>query len=81
MEYMRLILKIIVIVTILTVLIIGIFAYILTKINIDMGPYECVDVNGNNIICEQTWRSYGVLYGITEDGLTINLKSYKSIQE
>lgn len=54
---------------------------ILTQININMGPYECVDINDNIIECEQTWRSYGVLYGITKDGETVNLKSYKSIKE
>lgn len=61
-------------------LIIGL-AFILTQINIQMGPYECVDVDNNTIECEQTWRSNGVLYGITKDGKTIDLKSYKSIKE
>lgn len=61
-------------------LIIGIY-FILTKVNIGMGPYKCVDIDNNTIECEQTWRSDGILYGITKDGTTINLKSYKSIKE
>ena len=47
-------------------LIIGTY-FILTQINIQMGPYECVDVDNNTIECEQTWRSHGVLYGITKN--------------
>lgn len=54
---------------------------ILTKININMGPYKCIDIDGNEVICEQTWRSYGTLYGITKDGKTIDLKSYESAKE
>ena len=61
-------------------LIIG-FVFILTQINIGMGPYECIDIDNNTIECEQTWRSHGVLYGITKDGKTIDLKSYKSMKE
>lgn len=53
----------------------------LTEINIQMGPYECVDIDNNILECEQTWRSHGTLYGITKDGKTVNLKSYKSIKE
>lgn len=55
--------------------------FILTQININMGPYECVDVDNNIVECEQTWRNHGTLYGITKDGKTIDLKSYKSIKE
>ncbi len=77
--------KEIVIVIIITVLItvgtiIGI-SFILTKANIEMGPYECVDIDNNTIECEQTWRTHGVLYGITKDGKTVDLKSYRSIKE
>lgn len=57
------------------------FGFILTKINISMGPYECIDIDNNIVECEQTWRTHGTLYGITKDGQTINLKSYKSIKE
>ena len=79
------IIKIIAVTLIVTILItvgliIGTY-FILTQINIQMGPYECVDVDNNTIECEQTWRSHGVLYGITKDGKTIDLKSYKSIKE
>lgn len=77
--------KEIIIVIIITVLItvgtiIGI-RFILTKANIEMGPYECVDIDNNTIECEQTWRTHGVLYGITKDGKTVDLKSYRSIKE
>ena len=81
---MRCIFEIIIILIITILLIVGLtigLAFILTQINIQMGPYECVDINNNTIECEQTWRSHGVLYGITKDGETIDLKSYKSIKE
>ena len=81
---MRCIFEIIIILIITILLIVGLtigLAFILTQINIQMGPYECVDINNNTIECEQTWRSNGVLYGITKDGETIDLKSYKSIKE
>lgn len=72
-------------VTIITILVsvgmvIGV-NFILTQINIGMGPYECIDIDNNTVECEQTWRSHGVLYGITKDGRTIDLKSYESIKE
>lgn len=54
---------------------------VLTKINIKMGPYKCIDIDDNEIVCEQTWRSNGVLYGITKDGKTIDLKSYEKFKE
>ena len=46
-----------------------------------MGPYKCIDTDNNEIICEQTWRSYGVLYGITKEGKTIDLKSYEECKQ
>lgn len=61
----------------LTVGIVAGLSAILTHINISMGPYKCIDTDNNEIICEQTWRSYGVLYGITKEGKTIDLKSYE----
>lgn len=75
------IIKIIAITILIAVVLIIGLDFILTKINISMGPYECVDINNNTIECEQTWRSHGILYGITKDGKTIDLKSYKSIKE
>ena len=81
---MRCVFEIIIISTIAILLVVGLtigLVFILTQINIQMGPYECVDVDNNTIECEQTWRSHGVLYGITKDGKTIDLKSYKSIKE
>lgn len=65
---------IVILVAVLLILGIG---FTLTQININMGPYKCIDIDGNEIICEQTWRSYGVLYGITKEGKTIDLKSYE----
>lgn len=61
--------------------ILGIASLIFTNINIKEGPYNCIDIDNNTIICEQVWRSYGTLYGITEDGKTIDLKSYERIKE
>lgn len=52
-----------------------------TKINIDGGPYNCIDLDNNTIICEQVWRSHGILYGITEDGKSIDLKSYERMEK
>ena len=81
---MRCVFEIIIISTIAILLVVGLtigLVFILTQINIQMGPYECVDVDNNTIECEQTWRSHGVLHGITKDGKTIDLKSYKSIKE
>lgn len=52
-----------------------------TKINIDDGPYNCIDLDNNTIICEQVWRSHGILYGITEDGKSIDLKSYERMEK
>lgn len=53
----------------------------LTKVNINGGPYNCIDLDNNTITCEQVWRSHGTLYGITEDERTIDLKSYERIKE
>ena len=75
-----LVLTIVIVIITVTLCVFGIMA-VLTTINIDNGPYKCVDIDGNEIICEQTWRSNGTLYGITEDGKTIDLKSYESIEE
>lgn len=52
---------------------------ILTTINISRGPYKCIDIDNNEIICEQTWRSHGTLYGITKEGKHINLKSFETL--
>ena len=65
----------------LAVALIAGIGFVATQININMGPYECVDIDGNEIICEQTWRSNGVLYGITEEGKTVDLKSYQKQQK
>jgi len=54
---------------------------VLTAININMGPYKCVDIDNNEIICEQTWRSHGTLYGITKEGKHINLKSFETLDK
>lgn len=70
----------ILIIVISAILIFGMY-FGLTKLNIAMGPYECVDIDGNTLICTETWRSNGTLYGITEDGKTVDLKSYKSTKE
>ena len=81
---MRCVIEITIVSIIAILLVVGLtigLAFILTQINIQMGPYECVDVDNNTVECEQTWRSHGVLYGITKDGKTIDLKSYKSIKE
>ena len=81
---MRCVIEITIVSIIAILLVVGLtigFVFILTQINIQMGPYECVDVDNNTIECEQTWRSHGVLYGITKAGETIDLKSYKSIKE
>ncbi len=76
--------EVLVLITIIILISVGLCAgiyFILEKINIDMGPYKCIDVDGNEVICEQTWRSHGTLYGITEEGKTTDLKSYESIEE
>lgn len=81
---MRCVFEITIVLIIMILLAVGLtigLLFVLTQINIQMGPYECVDIDNNTIECEQTWRSNGVLYGITKDGKTINLKSYKSIKE
>ena len=81
---MRCVIEITIVSIIAILLVVGLtigLAFILTQINIQMGPYECVDVDNNTVESEQTWRSHGVLYGITKDGKTIDLKSYKSIKE
>lgn len=77
---MELIFQITITITVAVVLTVGIaigLVATLTHINISMGLYKCIDIDGNEIICEQTWRSYGVLYGITKEGKTIDLKSYE----
>ena len=79
-EIMFTIIILIIVILVTAGMTLGIMA-ILTQININMGPYKCVDVDNNIIECEQTWRSHGTLYGITKDGKTVNLKSYKSIKE
>lgn len=81
---MRCVIEIIIVLIITILLVVGLtigVVFILTQINIEMGPYECVDINNNTIECEQAWRSHGTLYGITKDGKTIDLKSCKSIEE
>lgn len=79
-EIMFTIIILIIVILVTAGMTLGIMA-ILTQININMGPYKCVDVDNNIIECEQTWRSHGTLYGITKDGKTVDLKSYKSIKE
>lgn len=77
---MEIILQITATILITVVVVVGLIVgieVILTNINISMGPYKCIDIDNNEIICEQTWRSYGVLYGITKEGKTIDLKSYE----
>lgn len=81
---MEIILKITAIMTMVILLVVALIAgigFVLTQININMGPYKCVDIDGNEIICKQTWRSNGVLYGITEGGKTVDLKSYQKQQK
>lgn len=54
---MRCVFEIIIISTIAILLVVGLtigLVFILTQINIQMGPYECVDVDNNTIECEQT---------------------------
>lgn len=79
---MKIILQAVVMITIIILVAVGLVAglgIILTNINISMGPYKCIDIDGNEIICEQTWRSHGTLYGITKEGRTIDLKSYEEV--
>lgn len=70
----------IIVIVIPTALTIGV-ANLLTTINISRGPYKCIDLDNNEIICEQTWRSHGILYGITEEGKHINLKSFEILDK
>ena len=77
---MKMILEIVTTITIVILVVVLLttgIGFTLTQININMGPYKCIDIDGNEIICEQTWRSHGVLYGITKEGKTIDLKSYE----
>lgn len=67
--------------TVISVALVFGIVIVLTKINIRMGPYLCVDIDNNEVMCEQTWRSHGTLYGITQDGKTVDLKSYKRVEE
>jgi hypothetical protein len=78
---MRDILIISFVVIILLVIIMVVPIWLLIKMNIAMGPYKCIDTDGNEVICRETWRSYGTLYGITSEGKSVNLKSYEQIKE
>lgn len=70
----------IIVITISIILTAGV-EIVLTAININMGPYKCVDIDNNEIICEQAWRSHGTLYGITKEGKHINLKSFEILNK
>lgn len=41
--------------------------------------YECTDVNGNTIYCERVDNTRGDLTGLTNDGKTIIITSYKRV--
>lgn len=41
--------------------------------------YECTDYEGKIIYCERAWRDKGNLLGLTEDGTTLVITSYKMI--
>lgn len=75
------VISILVIVIITSILLVAGIGITLTAININRGPYKCIDLDNNEIICEQTWRSYGTLYGITEEGKHINLKSFELLDK
>lgn len=79
-DFGELFLYVLICIIIVFILVFGIYG-LFTKANIDKGPYICIDVDNNTIICEQVWISYGFIYGITEDGKTISLKSYESVGE
>lgn len=64
----------------LAIIIIMALAWGIVKLNIACGPYEGIDLDGNEVMCIQTWRNNGILYGITEKGESIYLKSYKSLK-
>lgn len=80
MREMLFISSIVILVIVIAVALVFGTVIVLTKINISMGPYSCVDIDNNEVICEQTWRSHGTLYGITQDGKTVDLKSYKRVE-
>lgn len=42
--------------------------------------YECVDILGNTVYCEKVYLNYGQTYGITEDGIIIQIKQYKKVE-
>lgn len=41
--------------------------------------YECTDVNGNTIYCERVDNTGSGLIGLTNDGATIIITSYKRV--
>ena len=75
------VISILVIIIIISILLVAGIGITLTTININRGPYKCIDLDNNEIICEQTWRSYGILYGITGEGKHINLKSFEILNK
>lgn len=75
------VISILVIIIIISILLVAGIEITLTAININRGPYKCIDLDNNEIICEQTWRTHGTLYGITEEGKHINLKSFETLDK
>jgi hypothetical protein len=41
--------------------------------------YNCMDINGNSIVCENIRQGYGGILGYMEDGTVIQLKSYRAV--
>ena len=66
------VLSILLIITIIGFIVIGIW-------NDNKYYYECTDVNGNTIYCERVDNTRGVLTGLTNDGKTIIITSYKRV--
>lgn len=75
------IIKIIVSICVIVIMV-NLFIYFGTGLNNQSQEYsyECVDSFGNTVYCEKVYLNYGQTYGITEDGITIQIKQYKKVE-
>lgn len=71
-DVIGIVLGILLIITIIGAIVIGI-------LDNNTHHYECTDVNGNTIYCERVENTRGGLIGLTNDGKTIIITSYKKV--
>lgn len=72
-------LEVILLIILLIFIIGGIFSIVLVIMDWQ-GTYECVDIQGNEVICNYVVRDKSGAWGNTEDGRIIQIISYKKIK-